>query len=245
MKTLLPAGQLIRDSWHLFIKTWNESTKVSMWFLYFALGQFALAVVSKLAPDVRDFLFPLDIALVVCTFWASIRMVKAMLQLEAGHAVDVSREGMRQAWKLVLPMLWIGIIQIFILLGGFLLLILPGIYLAVAFTFSQILLIDQDKRGFAALQASRHLVKGRWWQVFWRLFAGSFVFGILSYAVIMLLVMVVAFIVGPDKFFTALRADQLDPMIEGILSLLQGIVVAGIIPLAVGFQVKLYRAVKE
>lgn len=79
--------------------------------------------------------------------------------------------------------------QSFIALGGFLLLIIPGIIFAVWFSLAEFVLIAEDLRGMDALLKSREYVKGMWKNVFLRfLFLGvlsfivatiaSFIFGL-------------------------------------------------------------------
>jgi hypothetical protein len=52
------------------------------------------------------------------------------------------------------------------LLLGFLLLVLPSIFIAVATAFSLVLVALRESSGTAALQGSWDLVRGRWWPTF-------------------------------------------------------------------------------
>jgi hypothetical protein len=68
-------------------------------------------------------------------------------------------------WSLV----WIGILSAVVFMGGFLLLIIPGIIVAVYISLSQMVLVNEGKTGLAALVRSHNLVKGNWWPAFIRL----------------------------------------------------------------------------
>jgi hypothetical protein len=66
----------------------------------------------------------------------------------------------------VLPVIWLSILYAFGLIIPFLLLVLPGIWLAVAWSVSYPALLSEEIGGAAALQRSYRLVKGRWWPTF-------------------------------------------------------------------------------
>lgn len=243
-KPLPGVGALLSDSWRQFTATWNESLKVSVWFLYVGLGQFVLGLVQKLAPETSAFMLPLYIALFLVMLWASIRLIQAVLQIEEGKKPALTKEASRSAVNLILPVLWVGILQALILVAGFVLLVIPGIYLAIALTFSQIILVSQGTRGIAALQASRELVKGRWWPTFGRLLAGGIVFG-LGIAVITSVVMAVLIMVAGPEPFAQLETENADPLLNGALSLFQSIIQAAFVPLVLLYQIKVFRALQK
>lgn len=59
--------------------------------------------------------------------------------------------------------------EMLILSAGFVLLIIPGIVLAILFLFSQFVLVEEEYRGLNALMISREYIKGYAWSVFGRL----------------------------------------------------------------------------
>lgn len=88
---------------------------------------------------------------------------------------------MHRARPFFWPMVGVSLLAGFVIYGGFLL-IVPGIFFAVALSFVGYVVITEDARGFAALQRSRELVRGVWWPVLGRIFllaAGWGVAGIL------------------------------------------------------------------
>ncbi|MDD4973824.1 MAG: hypothetical protein PHY93_05705 [Bacteriovorax sp.] len=49
---------------------------------------------------------------------------------------------------------------------GYVLLIIPGIYISVALVFTIIAMVTENKDGIDALKRSKEIVNGRWWNVF-------------------------------------------------------------------------------
>ena len=86
---------------------------------------------------------------------------------------------------IVLPLLWLGLLTGFIVGGGFLLLILPGIIFTVWFFFTQFILVREDLHGMGALLKSREYVRGEWFNVALRLllvWAASLLLGMVPLA---------------------------------------------------------------
>jgi hypothetical protein len=76
--------------------------------------------------------------------------------------------------------LWVTLLSLLGEIGGVLLLVIPGIYLAVAWAVSVPALLLEDVRGRRALGRSRDLVSGRWWPVFGVIVLGTILAGIVS-----------------------------------------------------------------
>ncbi|QYM79204.1 GYF domain-containing protein [Horticoccus luteus] len=58
---------------------------------------------------------------------------------------------------------------------GFVLLILPGIYLAVAYSFALLLIVDKKLPFWDALEVSRRVITAQWWRVFFLLILGAII----------------------------------------------------------------------
>jgi len=83
---------------------------------------------------------------------------------------------------LILPLLWIGFLTGFIIGGGFMLLIIPGVIFMVWFFFAQFILVKEDVHGMSALLKSREYVRGEWFNVALRLllvWAASVLLGVI------------------------------------------------------------------
>ncbi|MRR53394.1 MAG: hypothetical protein EG822_02640 [Deltaproteobacteria bacterium] len=81
---------------------------------------------------------------------------------------------------IILSLTWISILSAFIICGGYLLLIIPGIIFSVWFVFGQFLLVEDEARGMGALLKSREYVRGQWFNVAIRLLLIWAVSGIIS-----------------------------------------------------------------
>jgi Tfp pilus assembly protein PilE len=79
-------------------------------------------------------------------------------------------ESYRRGWHKIFSYWWVTLLAGFITMGGFLLLIVPGIIFAVWFSLAMFILIAEDLKGMNALLKSREYVKGKWGGIFWRFF---------------------------------------------------------------------------
>lgn len=82
-------------------------------------------------------------------------------------SLGVNASYKRSAGKFFKYLLLVIVLTI-ILIPAFLLLILPGIWLSVAFSFAMFFLLLQNASIKNSLKASFNLVKGHWWAVFGR-----------------------------------------------------------------------------
>ncbi|MBI5655004.1 hypothetical protein HZC53_05140 [Candidatus Uhrbacteria bacterium] len=244
-KQLPGAWELVMDSWRLFTANWNQTIKISIWLLYFGLAEFAIYLLSIFTPTAGFLLMPLGLAMGVVSIWISIRLMLATLKLADKKSLGDPAADNSRAWDLFLPLVWIGILEFLIVMGGFLLLIIPGIFLSVALSFSQLILVEKDKRGLEALSASRELVKGRWWSTFWRIVLGSIVFGFAILGIQILVLGIFAVLVGPSNFISLMQSENPDPLFSGTISLLSTILQAATLPLFFSYNVKLYRALQK
>lgn len=73
------------------------------------------------------------------------------------------RESLRFALRKLRSLTWLEILYVLGLGLGFVLCVIPGIYLYVAWTVAVPVLLFEDLRGRRALGRSRRLLKGRWW----------------------------------------------------------------------------------
>lgn len=99
------------------------------------------------------------------------------------------KESYKKAWHKILSYWWVSILTGFIVLGGFLLFVIPGIVFSLWFSFGIYILINEDIKGLSALLKSKEYVKGRWWGVLLR-----FIFlGLIYLAFYIIIIMLNAF----------------------------------------------------
>ncbi|MBU1348839.1 hypothetical protein KJ781_02105 [Patescibacteria group bacterium] len=243
-KALPGAWTLVVEAWKLFTSTWNASVKTSIYFLYVGLAVFAAALLTKLHGAFAFLEGIVGLVAGVAVVWISIQLYQTMLNLEGGKRPLAPAEASKKAWTIFLPFFLVSILVGLATLGGIILFILPGIYLAIAFSFSQMILVDKGTRGTQALAASRALVRGRWWETFWRLLVGGIVFGLLIGLVVGIPTGILGGIAGPEAMQTG-YGRQIDPVVNGTIMLIHYVVQAAFMPLMVGFTVKVYRALQK
>jgi hypothetical protein len=102
---------------------------------------------------------------ILVAIWVTV----AILLLAHDHAKRPSAKDLLNAsTKYLGPVLWASVLGGILTILGFFALIIPGILVAVWFTFVTQVVVFEDKRGMAALEQSRAHVRGRWWAVFGR-----------------------------------------------------------------------------
>ena len=97
------------------------------------------------------------------------------------------QESLAFGLKRMLPVLLLGLLAMLGLIPMFLLLIIPGIWLAVRWSVAAPALLAEDLGPAAALGRSFKLVKGRWWPVFGALVAMTILITVLTMIVGLLL----------------------------------------------------------
>lgn len=141
-------------------------------------------------------------------------------------------------WSMVLLI----IINSLASLGSFILLIIPGIIVAVYTSVYIFTFTVEGKRGFAALTESFNLIRGRWWPVF-----GRILFFIIVMLAFWIIVAGIQFIVGLITGTPVVpKGDAVQSMgsfvIQSIITL---IVTAVIGPFSVGYMYRLYTSLKS
>ncbi len=114
----------------------------------------------------------------IVNFLATIALMRMIV---AGGSIG---SGIGEAYSksagLLVPFIWISIMSGLASIGGFVLFIIPGIFLSVMLCMSAYSFIAEDKRGVNALIQSWNYVKGYWWPVFGRLVLVMVIIGIVT-----------------------------------------------------------------
>jgi len=119
-----------------------------------------------LGPILFFTIFLLIAIAIIIALWAQVSLLYAVKEREIKIGIV---ESFRRGWPKIISFFWISLLTGFITVGGFLLLIVPGIIFAVWFAISRVVLVSEDFRGMNALLRSKQLVAGYWGKVFWRL----------------------------------------------------------------------------
>ncbi|MBI4039457.1 hypothetical protein HY388_01355 [Candidatus Daviesbacteria bacterium] len=75
------------------------------------------------------------------------------------------RSGLSRLWVYLWTNILVGLMTII----GLILLVVPGIYLWISFSFVSYLIILENQKGVQAIKLSREMVKGYWWKIFVRI----------------------------------------------------------------------------
>jgi hypothetical protein len=139
------------------------------------------------------------------------------------------RSALAYAARRLHSILWVTFLGGLLAVLGLVLLIIPGIYLYVAFAVAVPALLTEGLKGRKALGRSRRLVKGRWWGTFGVVVLGAILVGIVEGA-----------LVGLSAVVTTI--DTTDPTLGSFLVNTAATVLASLIatPFAAAFVTVLY-----
>jgi len=73
------------------------------------------------------------------------------------------------------PLVLTGLVVTLMVTAGLICLILPGIYLAVSYSFAYMLVIDRKMEFWAAMEVSRRVITAQWWRMFGLLILGGII----------------------------------------------------------------------
>ena len=158
----------------------------------------------------------------------------------------------KKSFSLILPYWWLTILQIPILMGGFLFFFVPGLIFSIWFYFSVYILVLDSVRGINSLFVSREIVKERFWQIAGRIIVIGLITGSLS-LFISIAPKIIAFVTNPQTLLSLLNSTNaqsrsLQPISFNqilqnfILILIQGVF---IFPFANIYNILLYKNAKQ
>ena len=182
-ESLFSISYLLDASWATFKNIWLALLKVQLAGLLLGILASAAAVIlfvvvataaSMQGQGNHSILTPILIALGVIVFVTGALILGSWVQLKQLHVLAAKEEPL---WSFDWPAIW-GLIGVTVLttlaiIGGFILLIIPGILFAIWLSQSQFVYVFEGIAGKAALLRSKDYVSGRWWQVFGRLMLPS------------------------------------------------------------------------
>lgn len=182
---LRPLGELFRDSWEIFkSRFW---TLIALYLLSVILLVTIAGIflgigylLSLLFPEHNKALLAVGALMgmipgFIAMFWSMTAFTYAVVYENLGI-----RDALEKGWQKVWSFIWLFTITGFIITGGFFLLVIPGIIFAVWFIFAQFILVSEDDRGMNAVLKSKEYVKGKWFDIFLRLFVIWLIAGILG-----------------------------------------------------------------
>lgn len=176
MKKLMPIGELFKKSWVIYKnKGWTLAGIFAPYLIYFFIafaGFWSLLVGLFFIKGTSFSLFYMLLVLIVSLIVITTSLIfhtwitlSAMISLTENKR---AKECLALAWPKVKSGIWVSsLMWLFIFIG--LILVIPGIIVAVWYVSSLYVFIFEDLQGMKALKRSKELVKGYWWAVFGRL----------------------------------------------------------------------------
>jgi hypothetical protein len=153
-------GSLFGDAWELYRERCGELTEILLSPVALLLAGDVLLTQGPLFYALAVLLHLVGLLLLVVAVAAVIHSLHHHTDVEASYHAGAA---------VFFPFIWLAILMGIALLGGTVMLVIPGIFLAVAFAFSNFVLVLEGKRGSQALVKSRAYAKGYWWAIFGRI----------------------------------------------------------------------------
>lgn len=176
-------GELFAASWDIYKKrVVTLSCLMMMVFLPFALLAGALFFIHSIYPDPSKVL-PLVIGVVIggiaiigiVSNWSGAAVVLAVADEKLSF-----REALYRSWPNFGSFLWLSLLMQFIIQGGFMLLVIPGLLFLIWFSFSPFIFADNKERGMNAILKSKAYVEGHFLDVTLRFFLLMLIAGAVS-----------------------------------------------------------------
>jgi len=162
---------LFKESWDVFQRRF--STLIGLFLLsvlaFVGPGGAAVAlgmVVGMVAGKVV--MVAIGMAGMVASIYLGFRCLAGFLHAVADEGLCL-KDALGRGKGMVLPLAWVGLLTGFVISGGFMLLVIPGIVFMVWFCFAQFVLVCEDSRGMDALLKSKEYIRGEWFNVALRL----------------------------------------------------------------------------
>ncbi|MDD1751397.1 MAG: hypothetical protein LUO89_16150 [Methanothrix sp.] len=179
---LRPLGELFSDSWEIFrrrfltlfpLHLFSVLSFLVMLGIFVGIG-YALSLLfaeiryTAVAAGVVVGLLPAFLAM----FWC----MSAFIFAVADEQLAI-KDALARGWGNVFSFMWLMSVLGFVVTGGFLLFLIPGVIFVVWFSFAQFVLVSEGDRGMDALLKSKEYVRDRWFDVCLRLFVIWFISG--------------------------------------------------------------------
>ena len=165
---MTPIKELFKKSWEIFKSNYKEflfaSAALSVVMLLFVM---ALPANEAQSETMQWSLgaFVLLILVIIGSLWTELALLYLAL-----NPTQTAKDAFAETVGKMASLLWIAVLTFLSMLGGFVLLIIPGIIFAIWFSFTADVLVAEGVKGTSALKRSKELVKGHTAEVFARWF---------------------------------------------------------------------------
>jgi hypothetical protein len=218
----------VKESLGFYFKNFNLLFLIS-------LAGAALAALTAIAPVKGSVLltvlvFPFSIAGIIVGLWAGIAIITSAAALYNRKKTGFMA-AFKSAWPKMWPYIYNSLFLSMIVLLGFVVLAIPGFYLAVIFSFVTVAVVVEDHKKISPFKFSAALVKNNFWTVF--LYGLAVALTLLPVGIVCLIAMI--------PFWDSLKQGATNPA----LSLIMQIVSAAIMPFPLAANYVLYAKLKK
>lgn len=165
--SLNPLGSLFSGAWKLYRARWRVLVEIVLLPTLITVLGYVLMVLGT----------PFSVlgALVVFIGWV-VFVFSGLTVIFSVH----NDTGVDDSYKSTIgwfwPFLWIAALEVLAVVGGSIMLIIPGIWLSVALSLAAYVFVIERRRGIDALRQSKDYVKGYWWAVMGRVLLLALIF---------------------------------------------------------------------
>lgn len=154
---------LLKQAWKIYKRNFKTLAIISL-----------ITYLSSLVPSILSFLggisfksspalyVSITIVTIAISFWG----VVAMLYVIKDEKNEINiKESLIKGWKKLFPYVWVLFLSVFIMSGGFFLLLIPGILFSIWFSMGSFVLVVENVGGMNVLLTSKEYVRGYFWAV--------------------------------------------------------------------------------
>ena len=158
-------GETLSEAWE---KTrgakWTLHLAMAIYFIIYLIALLVIMAVSTVLPSSVFVALSTQLVLMAVStpLWAGLFIIGLR------RAVDAPIEAgqVLSCFRYTLPLFVLSVVMTILMMLGFFLLILPGIYLATAYILAVPLMVDKNLGFWQALETSRKAVTRRWFSIF-------------------------------------------------------------------------------
>lgn len=190
-KKLPKIGEILSVSVEATKKHFSVYVKVILPYLILMILQGAFSMFAEDSMVMLVLTGIATLAMIIYAFWMTVVLTR--ISYQAVMTGKVSEEkAKKEVGKVIWPLIAVSIIVGIVTGLGFILLIVPGIILALMYFAAQYLVIVDKKKIGESLSTSIKMAKGRKWDLFVKLFVSHIVVGVLYYIAIIIVSIIFA-----------------------------------------------------
>jgi hypothetical protein len=225
--TLSRPTELLQRAWARFKSRWGSTLIISLLTSLLYLGVFALIAsgVVAVGPDlsIGTALGAGIVSAILITLAGTYFTSMMTVLISDEQPISLGQTAARTN-KVYLAVLVTNIVTGLVVGGSTILLIVPGLIMAVYLSLTQVIAVNEGLRGMPALRRSRAMINGQWGQVLWRIFFLAIIIALVNAVV--------------SGLLSLLSVDNADNLASSLTSLVSG-------PLTVAYLVEMYRDLRS